>query len=260
MNLPNLKPSKDELSDTEQPLVAHLIELRDRILWSFYGLLLAIIALAVWPGPSGLIDFLAQPIRQHLPPESKLIAVGVLTPILIPLKILLLAGFILAFPWILYQIWAFVAPGLYAHEKRLALPLILVGSVLMYIGLAFVHFFVLDRLFAFIQTFTPQSVAATPDIASFVSTILSLYLAFSLAFQEPVLIVLLVKFRILTIQKLKQWRSYFIIIAFVIAAIVTPPDVISQLALAIPLCILYEVGILFARWLVPQPLSNQPSE
>jgi sec-independent protein translocase protein TatC len=239
---------EDELAGTEQPFVAHLVELRDRLLYSVYGIAAAVILLAIWPGPNGLIDFIAQPIRAHMPPDAKLIAVGVFTPFFVPLKVLLLVGVLVVLPWLMYQVWAFVAPGLYSHEKRFALPLIIFGSLLAYIGIAFVQFFVLDKMFAFIQGFTPTSVAATPDIASYVEAILSLYIAFGLAFQVPIVVMLLVRFEMVTIEKLKSFRGYFIVIAFIIAAVVTPPDVISQLALAIPMCILYEVGILGARW------------
>lgn len=245
------QPDKeDELAGTEQPFVAHLMELRDRLLYCVYGLVAAGIVLAIWPGPSGLIDFIAQPIRAHMPPNAKLIAVGVFSPFFVPLKVLLMAAVLLALPWLMYQIWAFVAPGLYSHEKRFALPLIFFGSLLAYIGIAFVQFFVLDKMFAFIQQFTPASVAATPDVASYVESILSLYIAFGLAFQVPIVVMLLVRFDIVTVEKLKEFRGYFIVVAFVIAAIVTPPDVISQLALAIPMCILYEVGIIASKWFV----------
>jgi len=242
------KDPADELAGTEQPFVAHLMELRDRILYALYGVAAAMVLLAIWPGPSGLIDWIAVPIRAHMPPDVKLIAVGVFTPFFVPLKVLMMAGLLLALPWVIYQIWAFVAPGLYSHEKRFALPLIVIGSALAYLGIAFVQFFVLDKMFAFIQGFTPASVNATPDIASYVEAILSLYLAFGLAFQVPVVVMLMVRFELVTVDKLKSFRGYFIVIAFVIAAIVTPPDVISQLALAIPMCLLYEIGIWGSRW------------
>ena len=249
---------EDELSGTEQPFVQHLIELRDRLLYSVYGIALAVIALAIWPGPNGLIDLIAQPIRAHMPPDAKLIAVGVFSPFFVPLKVLMMVGVLAVLPWIMYQLWAFVAPGLYSHEKRFALPLIVFGSFLAYCGIAFVQFFVLDKMFTFIQHFTPASVAATPDVASYVQAILSLYLAFALAFQVPIVVMLLVRFEMVTIEKLKSFRGYFIVLAFVIAAIVTPPDVLSQLALAIPMCLLYEVGILGSRWFVR--ISKAPEE
>lgn len=253
------KPSQDdELAGSEQPFVQHLMELRDRLLYCIYGIAVAVAILAFWPGPNGLIDFIAQPIKAHMPPDAKLIAVGVFTPFFVPLKVLMMVGILAVLPWLMYQLWAFVAPGLYTHEKKFALPLIVFGSSLAYVGIAFVQFFVLDKMFAFIQGFTPDSVAATPDIASYVEAILSLYLAFGLAFQVPIVVMLLVRFGIVDIAKLKSFRGYFIVLAFVIAAVVTPPDVISQLALAIPMCLLYEVGIVAAGWFVK--VSKKPEE
>ena len=254
-------PSQDdELAGTEQPFVQHLMELRDRLLYCIYGVAVALIVLAIWPGPNGLIDFIAQPIRAHMPPDAKLIAVGVFTPFFVPLKVLMLVAVLAVLPWIIYQLWAFVAPGLYSHEKKFALPLILFGSLLAYVGIAFVQFFVLDKMFGFIQGFTPTSVAATPDIASYVESILSLYLAFGMAFQVPIVVMLLVRFGIVEIDKLKAFRGYFIGVAFVIAAVVTPPDVISQLALAIPMCVLYEVGILGAGWFLRVSKAPEDTE
>lgn len=239
----------DELAGTEQPFVQHLIELRDRVIYALGGIAVCMVALAIWPGPSGLIDLIAVPIRAHMPPDAKLIAVGVFTPFFVPLKVLMMAGVLMALPWLMYQAWAFVAPGLYSHEKKFALPLIIFGSFLAYVGIAFVQFFVLDKMFGFIQNFTPASVAATPDIASYVEAILSLYLAFGLAFQVPIVVVLLVRFGLVTVEKLRDFRGYFVVLSFVIAAVVTPPDVISQLALAIPMCVLYELGILGAGYM-----------
>ncbi len=249
---------EDELAGTEQPFVAHLVELRDRLIYCLYGIVAAVILLAIWPGPNGLIDFVAQPIRAHMPPDAKLIAVGVFSPFFVPLKVLMMAAVLLVLPWLMYQIWAFVAPGLYSHEKKFALPLIIFGSFLAYCGIAFVQFFVLDKMFAFIQGFTPASVAATPDIASYVEAILGLYLAFGLAFQVPIVVMLLVRFEIVSIEKLKEFRGYFVVLAFIIAAIVTPPDVVSQLALAVPMCLLYEVGIWASKFFVKH--SKAPEE
>lgn len=242
--------STDELAGTEQPFVQHLVELRDRLMYGMAGLAVCMAILAIWPGPSGLIDLIAIPIRAHMPPDAKLIAVGVFSPFFVPLKVLAMGSLLMSLPWWMYQIWAFVAPGLYSHEKRFAVPLIVLGSLLAYVGIAFVQFFVLDKMFGFIQQFTPKSVAATPDIASYVEAILSLYLAFGLAFQVPIVVVLLVKMKMVTVLQLKEFRGYFIVLAFVVAAVVTPPDVISQLALAVPMCLLYEMGIWGARWFV----------
>ena len=260
--MPDPKDKTDELAGTEQPFVQHLIELRDRIIYSIAGVVVCMALLAIWPGPSGLIDFIAVPIRNHMPPDMKLIAVGVFTPFFVPLKVLMMAGLLMALPWVMYQLWAFIAPGLYSHEKRFAIPLIVIGSILAYLGIAFVQFFVLDKMFGFIQGFTPDSVNATPDIASYVEAILSLYLAFGLAFQVPIVVMLLVRFGIVTVDKLKGFRGYFIVVAFIIAAIVTPPDVISQIALAVPMCLLYELGIIGSRWFAkatraPEEASDQ---
>ncbi len=248
--------SADELAGTEQPFVQHLMELRDRLLYSVIGLAICMALLAFWPGPSGLIDLIAVPIRAHMPPDARLIAVGVFSPFFVPLKVLAMAAVLLSLPWWMYQLWSFIAPGLYSHEKRFAVPLIVLGSSLAYLGIAFVQFFVLDKMFGFIQKFTPASVAATPDIASYVEAILGLYLAFGLAFQVPIVVVLLVKMGMVSIQKLKDFRGYFIVIAFIIAAIVTPPDVISQLALAVPMCILYELGIWGAQLFVKKTAAE----
>ena len=257
------KPTKDdELAGSEQPFVQHLMELRDRLLYCIYGIAVAVAVLAIWPGPNGLIDFIAMPIKAHMPPDAKLIAVGVFSPFFVPLKVLMMVGMLAVLPWIMYQLWAFVAPGLYTHEKKFALPLIIFGSFLAYVGIAFVQFFVLDKMFGFIQGFTPDSVAATPDIASYVEAILSLYLAFGMAFQVPIVVMLLVRFGIVEVAKLKSFRGYFVVLAFVVAAVVTPPDVISQLALAIPMCLLYEVGIIGAGWFsrVSKKLGDEEAE
>ena len=249
--------SDDELAGTEQPFVQHLMELRNRLVYSIIGLAVCMAVLAVWPGPAGLIDLIAVPIRAHMPPDARLIAVGVFSPFFVPLKVLAMAAVLLSLPWWMYQLWSFVAPGLYSHEKRFAVPLIFLGSLLAYSGIAFVQFFVLDKMFGFIQKFTPASVAATPDIASYVEAILGLYLAFGLAFQVPIVVVLLVKMGMVSIQKLKDFRGYFIVLSFIIAAVITPPDVISQLALAVPMCLLYEAGIWGAQLFIKRTNTEE---
>jgi sec-independent protein translocase protein TatC len=255
MTTPN---NEDEMAGTEQPFVAHLMELRDRLLYCVYGIAIAVAILAIYPGPSGLIDWIARPIMAHMPPGSKLIAVGVFSPFFVPLKVLMMGAVLLALPWLMYQIWMFVAPGLYSHEKKFALPLIMFGSLLAYVGIAFVQFLVLERMFEFIQKFTPASVAATPDVASYVESILGLYIAFGLAFQVPIIVMLLTRFNIMTVEKLKEFRGYFVVLAFVVAAVVTPPDMISQIALAVPMCILYEVGIFASKYF--NKASRPPEE
>jgi sec-independent protein translocase protein TatC len=252
---------EDELAGTEQPFVQHLMELRDRLLYCMYGLVAATVILAIWPGPSQLMDFVVMPIKAHLPPETpRLIAIGVISPFFIPLKVLMMCAVLLALPWLMFQAWAFVAPGLYSHERRFVMPLIFIGSLLAYCGIGFVQFFVLDRVFEFIQSFTPASVQATPDIASYVEFILSMYIAFGVAFQVPIVVILIARFGLVSIEKLKAFRGYFIVLAFIIAAIVTPPDVVSQLALAIPMCLLYEIGIWAAQIFIKHTKAPEDEE
>ncbi len=238
---------EDELAGTEQPFVAHLIELRDRLIKALIAVGIAGAVLALWPGPGALYDLLAAPLTATLPKGATLIATSVISPFLVPLKILLMAAFLLALPVVLYQVWAFVAPGLYAHEKRLVMPLVVSSTVLFFIGVAFCYFFVFGQVFTFIQGFAPKSITAAPDIEAYLSFVLTMFLAFGLAFEVPVVVVVLARMGVVSIEKLKAFRSYFIVLAFVIAAVVTPPDVVSQLALAVPMCLLYEVGIWAAQ-------------
>jgi len=237
----------DELAGTEQPFIQHLIELRDRLLKSVIAMAITTGILAIYPGPAQLYDLLAAPLVAHLPKGTTLIATSVISPFMVPLKIMLMAGLLLALPVILYQVWAFVAPGLYSHEKKLVLPLVISSTVLFFIGVAFCYFFVFGKVFAFIQSFAPKSITAAPDIEAYLSFVLTMFLAFGLAFEVPVVVVVLARMGLVSIDKLKSFRSYFIVLAFIIAAVVTPPDVVSQLSLALPMCVLYEVGIWSAR-------------
>jgi sec-independent protein translocase protein TatC len=159
-------------------------------------------------------------------------------------------------PFVLYQVWSFIAPGLYTHEKRLGIPLIISSSLLFILGMSFCYFFVFGQVFGFINSFAPKSITPAPDIEAYLSFVMTMFLAFGLAFEVPVALVVLVKMGVVTVEKLKEWRSYFIVGAFVVAAVVTPPDVVSQLALAIPMCILYELGILASR-LVSKPRAKE---
>ncbi len=238
---------KDELAGTEQPFVQHLIELRDRLVKATIAVLVAGAALAVYPGPAELYDLLAAPLVAQLPSGATLIATSVISPFLVPLKILLMTAFLIALPVVLYQMWAFVAPGLYSHEKKLVLPLVVSSTVLFMVGVAFCYFFVFGQVFKFIQSFAPKSITAAPDIEAYLGFVISMFIAFGLAFEVPIVVIVLARMNVVTIEKLKDFRSYFIVLAFIIAAIVTPPDVVSQLALAIPMCILYEIGIWAAQ-------------
>ena len=237
----------DELAGTEQPFVAHLVELRDRLIKALIAVVVVAIVLFLWPGPGALYDILAAPLIATLPKGATLIATSVISPFLVPLKILLMAAFLIALPVVLYQAWAFIAPGLYSHEKRLVMPLVVSSTLLFFIGVAFCYFFVFGQVFAFIQSFAPKSITAAPDIEAYLSFVLSMFIAFGAAFEVPVAVVVLARMGIVTVAKLKEWRGYFIVVAFVVAAIITPPDVVSQLSLAIPMCLLYEVGIWAAQ-------------
>jgi sec-independent protein translocase protein TatC len=241
------KKTEDELAGTEQPFVQHLMELRDRLVKAMIAVGIAAAVLALFPGPGELYDLLAQPLVAHLPKGATLIATSVISPFMVPLKILLMAAFLIALPVVLYQVWAFVAPGLYSHEKKLMLPLVVSSTLLFFIGVAFCYFFVFGQVFKFIQGFAPKSITAAPDIEAYLSFVLTMFLAFGLAFEVPVAVVVLARMGLVTVQKLKDFRGYFVVLAFVVAAIVTPPDVVSQLALAIPMCLLYELGIWAAQ-------------
>ncbi|MBQ5938664.1 MULTISPECIES: twin-arginine translocase subunit TatC [unclassified Massilia] len=230
----------------EETFISHLVELRDRLVKASIGIALVCAALMLWPGPSQIYDLLAAPMIASLPVGSKMIATGVISPFLVPMKVTLLLAFILSLPWVFYQAWAFIAPGLYAHEKRLVLPLVISSSLLFIAGVAFCYFFVFGRVFHFIGEFAPQSIAVTPDIENYLDFVMSMCLAFGVTFEVPVVVVILVRMNMVSLQKLREIRSYVIVGAFVIAAIVTPPDVVSQLALAIPMCLLYELGLLLA--------------
>ncbi|MCZ8073979.1 MAG: twin-arginine translocase subunit TatC [Paucibacter sp.] len=241
---------EDELAGTEQPFVSHLIELRDRLVKASLAVLVVFGALAFFPGPAALYDLLAAPLVAQLPKGTTLIATNVISPFLVPLKITLLAAFLVALPIVLYQVWAFVAPGLYSHEKRLVLPLVFSSTLLFMVGVAFCYFFVFGQVFKFIQSFAPKSITASPDIEAYLSFVMSMFIAFGAAFEVPVVVVVLARMGLVSVEKLRDFRQYFIVLAFVIAAVITPPDVVSQLALAIPMCILYELGLFAASYFI----------
>ena len=261
MTEPNPKTDpEDELAGTEQPFVAHLMELRDRLIKALVAVGVVAGVLALYPGPGALYDLLAAPLIAHLPAGATMIATSVISPFMVPLKILLMAAFLVALPVVLYQVWAFVAPGLYSHEKKLVLPLVVSSTILFFLGVAFCYFFVFGKVFTFIQSFAPKSITAAPDIEAYLTFVLTMFMAFGLAFEVPIAVVVLARLGVVTVEQLKQFRGYFIVLAFVIAAIVTPPDVVSQLALAIPMCLLYEVGIWAARLFIKHTKAPEDEE
>jgi sec-independent protein translocase protein TatC len=230
----------------EETFLSHLIELRGRLVRSLVAV--AIAFLPTFYFSAELYDLLARPVIASLPTGSRMIATGVITPFLIPVKIAMMTAFLVVLPYVLYQAWAFVAPGLYAHERRLVLPLVVSSTVLFFLGMAFCYFFVFGAVFEFINSFAPKSISVAPDIEAYFNFVLGMFLAFGLAFELPVVVVVLVMTGIVTPEQLREWRGYVIVAIFVVAAIVTPPDVVSQLALAIPMCVLYEVGIFLSQF------------
>ena len=254
------QPRPDELEGTEQPFVSHLIELRDRMVRALIAVGICFGVLAVWPGPAGLYDLLAQPLVAHLPEGTKLIATNVISPFMVPLKITLMAAFLLALPVVLYQAWAFVAPGLYSHEKKLVLPLVVSSTLLFFVGVGFCYFFVFGKVFTFIQSFAPKSITPAPDIEAYLSFVLTMFIAFGAAFEVPMAVVVLARMGLVSVEKLKSFRAYFIVLAFIVAAIITPPDIVSQLALAIPMCLLYEMGIWAAQIFIKHTQAPQEEE
>jgi sec-independent protein translocase protein TatC len=237
----------DELAGTEQPFVQHLFELRDRLLYSLYGIGAVLVVLLFYPGPSQLYDFLAMPLVKALPEGSRMIAVGVVSPFLVPIKVSVMAAIGLSLPWILYQVWAFVAPGLYKHEKKLVLPLVTASTLLFYMGAAFCYFFVFGQAFPAIQKMAPISVAVSPDIEAYLDFVITMFIAFGVAFEVPIVVVILARMNMVTVVQLKAFRTYFVVGAAAVSALVTPPDPVSMIALLVPMCILYEVGIWAAQ-------------
>ncbi len=230
----------------EDSFISHLVELRDRLLRAVVAVVVVFVCLMPWAGD--IYDILAHPMMTALPEGTKMIATGVVTPFFVPMKVTLLVAFVIALPFVLYQAWCFIAPGLYAHEKRLGLPLVVGSTVLFLAGMAFCYFFVFGTVFKFIAQFAPKSITPAPDIEQYLAFVISMFLAFGITFEVPVIVIVLVKLGIVDVAKLKEARPYVIVGAFVIAAVVTPPDVVSQLMLAVPMCLLYELGIFLSRF------------
>lgn len=249
------------MEENQETFLSHLIELRDRLIKCLLAVGIAFIPAFFYSAE--LYDLLARPVIASLPEGSRMIATGVITPFLIPMKIGLMAAFLVVLPVVLYQVWAFVAPGLYAHEKRLVLPLIVSSTVLFFLGMAFCYFFVFGAVFQFINQWAPKSIAVAPDIEAYFNFVMGMFLAFGIAFEIPVVVVVLALTGLVRIDQLREWRGYVIVGIFVIAAIVTPPDVVSQLALGIPMCLLYELGIFFAQLVTrrkPAPPVGEASQ
>ena len=234
------------MAESEASFLSHLFELRDRLIRILLSV--GIVFICLFPWAKDLYALLALPMLKVLPSGGQMIATDVVGVFLVPMKVTLMLAFLIALPYVLYQIWAFVAPGLYEHEKRLALPLVTASVTLFFIGMAFAYFLVFPTVFGFMAKIAPEGVAWMTDIEKYVSFVMTTFVAFGVTFEVPVVVVVLVRLGIVELATLKQWRPYVIVGAFVIGAIFTPPDVVSQLMLAIPLCLLFELGLLVARF------------
>ncbi len=240
--------------DQQETFLSHLIELRDRVVRSLIAVGIGFVCL--FPFAPRLYSVLAKPMLAKLPQGGQMIATDVTTPFFVPMKVAAMTAFLITLPYVLYQVWAFVAPGLYQHEKRLAMPLIVSSTLLFFVGMAFAYFLVFPMVFGFITGYAPEGVAVMTDINKYLSFVLGMFLAFGVAFETPIAVILLVKMGVVSVQKLKEFRPYMIVGAFIVAAVVTPPDVVSQFMLAVPLCLLYELGI----WLSGFVGQTKPSQ
>ncbi|MBT9539989.1 twin-arginine translocase subunit TatC [Thiobacillus sp.] len=245
------------MSQTEDSFISHLIEMRDRLLRAVLAIIVIFVCLFPWA--QDLYALLAQPMLAALPKGGQMIATDVTTPFFVPIKVTMMTAFLLALPWVFYQIWAFVAPGLYQHEKRLGVPLIIASVILFLLGMAFAYFLVFPVVFGFVVGVAPVGVAVMTDIGKYLDFVMTLFMAFGITFEVPVAVVLLVKMNMVSVAKLREIRPYVIVGAFVIGAIFTPPDIISQFMLAVPLWVLYEAGIIVAA-LISKPKPEAESD
>jgi|SRR5690554_5299421 len=241
----------------QQPLIAHLIELRSRLLRAILAVL--IIAICLLPFANDLYLILSAPLLEHLPATSSMIATEVASPFLAPFKLTLTTAIMFAMPILLYQLWAFIAPGLYQHEKRIAFPLMFASTALFILGILFAYFVVFPLVFGFLTQAAPEGVAVMTDISSYLDFVLKLFFAFGLSFQVPIATFLLIWSGVSSRQSLVEKRPYVIVGAFVVGMLLTPPDVFSQILLAVPICLLFELGLLASR-LIPQTSDSQKAE
>lgn len=236
---------KDE-QQKQESLVTHLVELRDRLIKIIIGIV--VVLLALFPFANDIYSFLAEPLLKHLPDQSTMVAIDVASPFLTPFKLVMLLAVVITIPWILYQLWAFIAPGLYKHEKKLVLPLLVSSSVLFYLGMLFAYYIVFPLVFGFFTKVTPDGVEVMTDISRYLDFVTKLFIAFGAAFEVPVLTFVLVMTGVTTVEKLSNARSYVIVAAFIVGMLLTPPDVISQVLLAIPVWLLFELGLLMSKF------------
>jgi len=242
----------------QETFISHLIELRSRLLRSIVAVVIVLVCLVPWA--KEIYAALAAPLMRALPAGATMIATDVTGTFLVPLKVTLMAAFLLALPYVLWQVWAFVAPGLYQHERKLALPVLASSFVCFVAGMAFAYFAVFPIAFGFFAGYAPAGVTMMTDIDKYLSFVLTMFIAFGITFETPVVVIVLVRFRVVSLDKLRSIRPYVIVGATVIGAVFTPPDVVSQLLLAIPLCLLFELGLVLARFVEPPALEEIPGE
>ena len=250
----NTPEQKDDEAIGLDGWMAHLVELRDRLIRSAAAVLIVFVALFYWR--NGIFELFSAPMVRSLPEGARMISTEVTSNFFVPIKFVLWVSFVVALPVVLYQVWAFVAPGLYAREKKLVVPVVVSSYLLFLVGSAFAYFIVFPTVFKLMASLTPHGVEMATDIDRYLSFGLAMFLAFGLAFEVPVVVVVLVKLGFVSIQQLKEWRPYMIVGAFAVSALVTPPDAVSMLLLAIPLCLLYEVGIGAARFVAPKDVDE----
>jgi sec-independent protein translocase protein TatC len=244
--------------DRELSFLEHLVELRSRLLKACLSVVVVLIALL--PFSRHLYETLAAPMMAQLPEGSSMIAIDVASPFLTPFKLTLLISIMISIPVVLYQLWAFVAPALFKHEKRLARPLLLSSVLLFYTGCAFAYFVVFPLVFGFLTSVAPEGVSVMTDISKYLDFVMTLFLAFGITFEVPIATIILVAAGITTTAKLTSWRPYIVVGAFALGMLLTPPDVISQTLLALPMWILFEIGIIFARILVPEKEDDEETD
>lgn len=239
-----------ELEGAEQPFISHLVELRNRLIHCIVAAVVVFVPMSF--KANEIYAYLAGPLTKHMPEGSQMIAIGVASPFLAPLKLTLVAAVFVAMPYILYQAWAFVAPGLYRHEKRFALPLLVASILLFYAGMAFAYFVVFPLIFQFMIMTAPPGVAVMTDINQYMDFVLTLFFAFGVSFQVPIATILLVATGLVSRETIADKRPYAIVFAFIIGMVLTPPDVVSQTLLAVPIWLLFELGLVFSRFFTPR--------
>jgi len=252
---------REIVSDNEhgqESFLSHLVELRNRLVWSLIAVVVVFVCLVPWA--KDIYHLLSEPMLAQLPKGGRMIATEITSPFFIPFKVTFLAAVVISLPVLLYQTWAFVAPGLYTHEKRLVAPLVIASTILFVCGMAFAYFLVFPTVFRVMQAFTPTGVEWMPDIGTYLSFVINMFLAFGVTFEVPIVVILLVRMGVVSVKKLKEIRPYVIVCAFIVAAVVTPPDVTSQVLLALPLCLLYEVGLVVASLMARQSKTKADAE